>query len=115
MAAFYSLVTGCKVAHLLDSQQLEKFLPPLAPWFLHRTPEFLEERPHLRFELLPDHTESRNAVLDEQLPKAMDELCHLVDILPLSGCDDIKKSADAIVKVFQGLKNDWINLAFGTR
>ena len=87
----------------------------LAPWFLRRIPEFLEERPHLRFELLLDHTESRNAVLDEQLPKAMDELCHLVDILPLSGCDEIKKSADAIVKVFQGLKNDWINLAFGTR
>ena len=82
VAAFYSLMACCKLGQLLSTEHKDKELPGLAPWFSHRTPEFLQEVKHMRFELLPDHTGSRHLQIVEGLPKASDGMSPLCPSAP---------------------------------
>lgn len=60
----------------------------------------------MRFELLQDYTRREQT---EELLKAVAELQHLVDVLPLKGAEDVKKSAEAVAHLLSDLQGHWQN------
>ena len=110
LSAVYSLLQAMKLERWMGQHNLDENLPNLAPQFLHRTAQFLQEHRRYRFAFLEDWSRNRQV---SGVDLAIPEVNHLISVLPPE-LAQVKQGFEATLITLIELQQDWRAYCYGT-